>query len=169
MGGFSACGTAHNNLAGFKVTPKKEADQIEVSLENREAIFDIFSPGGIGGAEVKLVSGTLPEKILLRLHLKGLEEFHLTADDKTLLAAVSSHGNNAVQESISAANNDNDGWRTIDPDNPYWMDIHIVDPEAKPVPKIPLKDGYFEVAVPKYFIKKKISAFSIDWIDFYRE
>jgi hypothetical protein len=168
-GSFCACGTSHNNLASFEAVPKKETDQIEVSLEKQAAVFDIFSPGGIGGAEVKLASGTLPETILLRLHLRGLEEFRLTAGNKTLLAAVSSHGDNSIQESISAKSNDIDDWRTIDPDSPYWMDIQIVDPEAKSAPKIPLEDGYFEVTIPRFFIKTKISAFSIRWIDFYRE
>lgn len=169
MYGFSACRTSHNTLARFEVIPKKEADQIEVSFEDQAAVFDIFSPGGIGGAEVKLASGNLPEKILLRLHLKGLEEFRLTAGDKTLQAEASSHGDNAIRESISAIRNDSDGWRKLDPNSPYWMDVQIVDPEAKTAPKVPLKNGYFEVAVPKYFIKKKISVFSIRWIDFYRE
>lgn len=169
MGGFCACGTTHNNLARFEVIPKKEADQIEVSFEKQAAVFDIFSPDGIGGAEVKLASGALPEKILLRLHLKGLEEFRLTASDKTLLAEVSSHGNNAVRESISDTSKNGDGWETIDPNSPYWMDIKMVNPETKPAPKVPLKNGYFEMAVPQYFIKSKISAFSIRWIDFYRE
>lgn len=168
-GSFCACGTSHNNLARFEVVPKKETDQIEVDFENRVAVFDIFSPGGIGGAEIKLASGTLPEKILLRLHLKGLEEFRLTAGDKTLQAEVSSHGDNAVRESVSAKSKNSDEWRMIEPGSPYWMDVKIVDPEAKPAPKIPLKNGYFEVAVPQYFIKSKISAFSIRWIDFYRE
>ena len=168
-GSFCACGTSHNNLARFEVIPKKEADQIEVSFEDQAAVFDIFSPGGIGGAEVKLTSGALPEKVLLRLHLKGLEEFRLTAGDKTLLASVSSHGDNAVQESISAKSNDSDSWRTIDPDSPYWMDIHIMDPEENTTPNIPLENGYFEVTLPTYFIKTKISDFSIRWIDFYRE
>jgi len=169
MVGFCACGSSHNNLAKFEVVPKKEADRIEVSFEEQAAIFDIFSPGGIGSAEVKLASGALPEKILLRLHLKGLEEFRLTAGDKTLLTEVSGHGDNAVQESISNTSNDSEDWQTIDPGSLYWMDIKVVDPEARPTPQIPLKNGYFEVAVPSYFIKTNISAFSIRWIDFYRE
>lgn len=136
---------------------------------NRTAVFEIFSPGGIGEAEIKLVSGAPPEKLLLQFYLKGLEELRITAANTALLISVSSHGDFAVRQSIRTEDNDSASWKLLDAGSEYWTDVRIVNGEGKAGNEIPLQNGYFEAALPEHFIKNKIFVFSLRWIDFYRE
>ena len=52
------------------------------------------------------------------------------------------------------------------PGHPLWMEIEIV--SGQPEKKIPLEEGYFEIRLPKEFIRKAGRSFEIAWIDFYR-
>ena len=168
--GFIACAPSRGASAKFQISPKKAADRVELkSGKNGSTVFEVFSPGGIGEAEIKLVSGTPPQKIVLRFYLKGLEELRITAGNTALLISVSSHGDQAVHQSIRMENADSVHWQQIDSGSQYWTEIRMVDTEGKPANKIPLKNGYFEAVLPQNFINDKTPVFSLRWIDFYRE
>src|SRR5262245_62174031 len=74
----------------FTVTTKNQDDQVDIQHENGITTADIHSPTGIGSATFELVSGAMPESVILRLHLKGLEEFRLVSDQATIAASGSS-------------------------------------------------------------------------------
>jgi hypothetical protein len=47
-------------------------------------------------------------------------------------------------------------------------DIRIVSGEGKPAKELPLKDGYFEMMLPKAFFEGNPKSIALSWIDFYR-
>jgi hypothetical protein len=56
----------------------------------------------------------------------------------------------------------------LDEKSPFWTDIRIVSGDGKPVKELPLKDGYFEMALPRAFFEGTPKAITVNWIDFYR-
>ena len=147
----------------FNVTTKNQEDQIHIQQENSIITVDIHSPTGIGSAKFELESGAMPETMVLRLHLKGLEDVRLISDQATISASVSSSAvfNVTNQQIISAGNE-----YSITPIDPLWMKIQIVSDQTDK--KIPLEAGFFEITVPKEFIQTAGNSFEIQWIDFYR-
>ena len=147
----------------FSTIAKNQDDQINIQYVSNVTVIDVQSPTGIGSARFELESGGMPENLVLRLHLKGLEEFRLISDQTAIAASASSRGVFDVndQRVISSG-----GEYSIMPIDPLWMKIEIVSDQA--TKKIPLEDGYFEITVPKQFIRNAGNSFEIQWIDFYR-
>lgn len=147
----------------FNVTTKNQDDQINFQQENNITTVDIHSPTGIGSATFELKSGSMPEKVLLRLHLTGLEQFKLVSDQTTLAAHGSSNeAFNITGQSVIAAGNE----YAITPIDPLWTTVEVVSAQADKT--IPLDQGYFEITIPKEFIRRAGNSFEIQWIDFFR-
>lgn len=147
----------------FKITVSNPKDIVSVTSEEGISLIDINSPGGIGSAHFELVSGTLPEKIITRLHLKGLEEFRLSYDETLITASIPSSSifNTSTQKVITPGGE----YPTL-PGHPLWLEIKIVSDQM--VEKIPLEEGYFEITFPDEFNKKTGDSFDIQWVDFFR-
>ena len=145
----------------FSVQAKNGDDQITLQYQENTTFIEIQSPSGIGSAAFKLESGNLPERIVARLDLKGLEEFRLIAGQITLAASVpSSEGIEAQsQRKISGTSE-----QAIRSGDAFWLDIKTVSNSQQ----IPLKDGYFEISLPQQFIQESGGFFEIHWIDFFR-
>lgn len=147
----------------FNIVTKNQNDQINIQQENGVTTADIYSPTGIGSAAFKLESGPMPEKVVLRLHLTGLEQFQLVSDQTTLAAHGSSNEVfNITGQSVITAGNE----YAITSIDPLWTKVEIVSGQADK--KIPLDEGYFEVTIPKEFIRRAGNSFEIQWIDFFR-
>ena len=147
----------------FSITTKNQDDQVNIQYVDGFTVIVVQSPTGVGSAKFDLESGGMPEKIVLRLHLKGLEEFRLISSQTIIAASASSSGMFGVndQRVISAGSE-----YSIMPIDPLWMKIEIV--SAQGTKKIPLEEGYFEIIVPSEFLRNAGSSFEIQWIDFYR-
>ena len=147
----------------FSFSLKNQDDQIEIQHENGVTTIDILSPRGIGSAQLKLESGSMPERTVLRLYFKGLEEVRLISDQATIAASASSSDVfNVTDQRVRSLGNE----YSLTPIDPLWMKIEIVSDHSDK--NIPLEDGYFEIAVPKEFIRSAGNSFEIQWIDFYR-
>ena len=147
----------------FKITPAKQEDIVTVANENNATVFDIQSVSGIGSASIELVSGTMPETVMVRLHTTGLEEFRLSYNETTIAASIpSGEGFGNPNERLLSP----DGESPITILHPLWMKIEIVSNQS--VQKIPLEEGYFEITLPKELTKDSGGAFEISWIDFFR-
>ena len=147
----------------FSTTLKNHDDQVNTQHENGTTAIDIFSPSGIGSAQLKLESGPMPERMILRLHLKGLEELQLISNRSTIAASASgSEIFNISDQKVIASGNE----YFLTPIDPLWMKIEIISSQTDK--KIPLEDGYFEITIPKEFIQSAGNSFEIQWIDFYR-
>jgi hypothetical protein len=73
----------------FKTTTKRKDDAVEVRAEKDRAVFIVKSPFGISQAVIERTEEKWPEAVVLRLSLKGLENFRAANGKVTLEAAVS--------------------------------------------------------------------------------
>ena len=154
--------SADDDKPPFTITTKRDNDKVEVKVEKDKTVFVVRSPFGISQAVIERTGDKWPEAVTLRLHLKGLESFRATNGKVTLDAAVSS--NNAKVRLWKDGKEET----PLDPKSPYWMEIHMVGGDGKPDKAIPLKDGHFEMALPRAFFEGNPKAITVNWIDFYR-
>src|SRR5215467_13237799 len=150
--------------AKFKVTTKRQDDAVEVQADKDRTVFSVKSPFGISQAVIEREGEKWPDAVVLRLHLKGLESFRVSNGKVTLDAAV------GIQEGKEKVRRWKDGKEDapLGEKSPLWTDIRIVGGDGKPAKELPLKDGYFEVALPRAFFEGNSKAVTVNWIDFYR-
>jgi hypothetical protein len=152
---------AQDSLPEFRVAVKNSNDKITVLDEDSRTVIDIHSDFGIGSASLELVSGSMPTIILLRLHLKGLEDFQLISPQTTIAASFSTgEVFNVINQRVVSSNTE----RPLFIIDPLWMNIDIVSANQD----IPVDEGYFEIVVPEKFLRNAGNSFEIKWIDFYR-
>ncbi len=160
--GITNCVTAYGDDPPFKITTKRDDDKIEVTVEQGTAVISARSPFGISQAIIEPNGNKWPNVVTLRLHVKGLEKIKVTSGNDTLEAAVSSQDGKVRL------------WKNGKEDSPlhtkhqYWMEIRMVEKDGKPVKTIPLKDGYFEMRLPKALFEDNPKSITLNWIDFYR-
>lgn len=151
----------------FKITTKRSDDKVDLypSVDKGSiAIFSIRSPFGISNATIERIESNWKQPIVIRLHLKGLENLQITNGKTTLEASVSSHD----EKSRVRFWKDKDEDKLLDSTSPYWMEIRMMDRDEKLTNAIPLIDGYFEMQLPKAMFEDNPKSITISWIDFYR-
>jgi hypothetical protein len=57
----------------------------------------------------------------------------------------------------------------LDDKNAFWTDIRIMGDDGKSAKELPLKDGYFEMSLPKALFEGQPKSITLNWIDFYRQ
>ena len=148
----------------FEVATKKSEDRLMVALKGGTAIYTVTSPSGTGSGTISLAKGQWPEAVVLRLNLKGLDSFR-ASNGKVTLAAAMSRSNQGQRVRLWKDSQEN---APLDEKNTLWTDIRIVGEDGKPAKEIPLKDGFFEVVLPKAFFESNPKSITVEWIDFYR-
>jgi hypothetical protein len=149
----------------LNVAPDQQDTRITVGAEAQQTVVQVFSPSGIGGANIEVTSAALPQKLVLRFHLRGLEELRFTYGDMVVTARISSAEERAISQSYRGGRGGAQE-QSIAETSPYWMPIRIVPSGAQATP--PPQEGYIEVEAPADFIARGQRTFSIRWIDFYR-
>jgi hypothetical protein len=151
--------------AGFKITTRRADDAVAVRAEKDRAVVAVQSPFGISQAVVERLGDSWPETMVLRLHLKGLERFRASNGKVTLDAAV------YIQEGKGKVRLWKDGKEDalLDEKSPFWVDIRITGSDGTPAQELPLKDGYFEMTLPRAFFEGNPRTITLNWIDFYRQ
>ncbi len=147
-----------------KVTTRRADDTVRVLSEKAVTVLDVRSPFGISQVVVERTGAAWPERIKLRLHLKGLSSLRVTAGKLRLDAAA------AVRDGKLEVRQWKDGKEDapLDEKSPLWMAIRAVGADGKPARDIPLKGGYFEVTLPRALFAGGPKAITLAWIDFYR-
>lgn len=145
----------------FKITTKREDDRVEVKTDKDKVVFSVHSPFGISTV-IERAGEKWPDAVVLRLHLKGLENFSVSNDKVKLEASVSS------QDGKVRLWKDGKEDTPLDAQSSYWTEIQMVGSDGKPAKTIPLKDGYFEMQLPKAFFEGNPKSITLNWIDFYR-
>ena len=155
---------AADDTPPFKVATKRDDDRVDVKAEKGKATFSIHSPFGISNATIERTGETWPDAVVLRLHLKGLENFKVTNGKVKLEASAS------LQEGKPLVRLWKDGKEDapLDAKSPFWMTIRMIGGDGKSAKAIPLKDGYFEMTMPKAFVEGNPKSITVSWIDFYR-
>lgn len=132
-------------------------------LPGQDGVFDVYSPGGIGGATIQVTDGTPLPRVILRLHLAGLEELRIGQGETQLGLAVSSRGEGVVYEALLSADGQE---QPIGPDHPLWLTVTRLEADAAAVNKADA--DYFQIILPPIFLQAVGDTLSLHWIDFYR-
>ena len=126
-------------------------------------LFYIYSPTGIGDANIALTAGDLPETIQIRLFVSNLEHLELSYGDVTIIATANASG--PQKETLQLAG----GTANLSPGDFYWMNIQPLSAEdgAKFFGK-PAYPPSFLITMPKDFFVSGQTSFSLRWVDYYR-
>lgn len=148
----------------LKITTKRDTDRVDIDFKSGKAAISIRSPFGISQAVINRAEKTWPAAVTLKLYLQGLESLRISNGKVTLHAAVSS----SEIKPLPRIWKDNAENVLLDDKSPYWLDLRMIGSDGKPADAIPLKDGYFEITIPKRLIEGNPQSITVDWIDFYR-
>lgn len=146
----------------FTITTQRDNDKVEVKAEKQTTIFSVHSPFGISQALIERNDENWPDRIIVRLHLKGLESFNVSDGKVTLEAAVSS------EDGPVRLWKDGKEDSPLDTASPYWTKIRTVGKAGSAVSTLPLDDGYFEIPLPTALFEDNPKSITVKWIDFYR-
>ncbi len=148
----------------FVITTKRTDDKVEVKIEDGKTFVSIRSPFGISQAVIERTEDKWPNPVVIRLQLKGLENLRIANGKVTLEAAVSSHTDKPRVRLWKDRKED----ELLDSKSPYWMEIRSIGSDGKPTNVVPLKDGYFEMQLPKAFLEDNPKSITVHWVDLYR-
>ena len=149
----------------FDIAGMSAADRIEIQNQEESTLIDVQSPTGIGSARFELEEGDMPARLVVRLHLGGLEDFRISSSSgETTIAASFSTSEvfNRYNQRIILSGRE----FPITPLHPLWLEMRVVSEEA--ARSVPLKEGYFEITLPAKFLEEAVGSFEMRWIDFYR-
>lgn len=144
----------------FEAKVGREGSKVRFVTEDDKTIIDITSEFGIDNATISRKLDKWPKAILVRLHLSGLESFKASSGNVAVEWSVASTGDHATRSSLVS------GLRVaeITKGSPYFAEVRIVGGNGK----IPLNDGYFEVALPSKLFEGNSEEITLRWIEFYR-
>ena len=156
--------TTNGDAPRLKITTKKQDDTVEVRADKDRMVFIVRSPSGISQAVIERQDNNWPKVVVLRLHLKGLENFRVSSGKVRLDGAVS------IQKGKPKVRLWKDGKEDapLDEKSPFRAEIRIVGGDGKPARELPLKDGYFEITLPRAFLEGNPKEVAVRWIDFHR-
>ena len=147
-------------------TPRRPDAQIEVTQTPTQTLLAVVSQGGIGEADVSLTPGAKPSRLIIHLHLRGLEQFRLIYGDTIITVAVASVGQPIVRQQrslVSAPVIE----EPLTSTSRFWLPLRLVTDAASGA-KIPLENGFFELEAPADLLAGDYRAFRFEWIDFFR-
>ena len=134
------------------LTLAKQGDKSTLGEKDGTLWIEIESPSGIGSADVTwTVTPTTP--VILRLHLRGLEELSLVHGDVATSVSVSSSTPHSVTQ--STRDKPGDEPRQIAEGDPAWLNVSW-------------SDDYFDIALSDPRLTQPGAPLEIRWIDFYR-
>ena len=126
------------NFEYRKKGPHGSPNSIEAKVAESSVVFDVKSGSGIGSGSIKLKEGNWPKKVLVRLHLRGLEGFSV------------SNGKKTIQRSDLNV-------RMLDPEGNLLEGKYLLK-----------NKGYYEAIVPSSLLGPEVREIQIRWVDFYR-
>lgn len=162
--GLRAADEKSDDAPMFKVAPAKKTDSVTVQQEKAKVVFVVQSPSGIGSATIERTADTWPEAVIVKLQLKGLESFVASNGKTKLNAAISSNDGKPKARLWK----DDKETELLDGNSPLWMNIHVLGADGKPAKELPLKNGSFEMTLPKALLEGNPKTITLKWIDFHR-
>jgi DNA-binding beta-propeller fold protein YncE len=149
---------------GIKVTPRRPDDSCQITAEQGKTTLDVTSPFGISRAVMQRVDEQWAGQIVVRLHLKGLENFRAGNGRVTVQGAAGVRDGKPDVRLWKGGKDTEELPRT----DPLWTEVRIIGGDGKPAKEVPLKDGYFEIPLPRGLFEGNPTTVTLEWIDFYR-
>jgi hypothetical protein len=163
---LAGCGAMQSPPITVRATASNETVVSTEVLSDDRVQITIMSPSGIGRSEIAIDGSRLPKRVVLRLHVRGLENLHLTYGSTQVQGFVTSTAPYAIHQQIVASGSAASA-HDLGPDSPFWMPLRLVASDAT-TPTIPLANGWIEVELPPDFYAANARSFILDWVDFYR-
>ncbi len=157
---WAAVHAAEPDKQPIRVDARRSNTEVVVRSQGETTTIDVRSPFGIDRATITRVGKEWSRKVVLRLHLKGLESLRVTAGNRGIEWSVSSSKKPKFRMALHEGGKET----PLKNGSPFWTEGKIVAEDVK----IPLKDGYFEVAVPGKLLEGNPETIAVRWIDFYR-
>lgn len=145
----------------FSVESIRGGEAIEIEQADSGLILSVRSRSGIGRAIVVRQVASWPMVVKVRLHLKGLEAFRISAGKQGVGVSISSGNSESVRVHLMSEGREGP---QLTKESPLWVNVKIVARDKK----IPVKDGYFELELPQALFRDNPAKISLHWIDFYR-
>lgn len=156
---------------GLEARDVREGTKVTFAGNNEQAAVDIRCERGIDRCTLVRKGEQWPKQLTLRIHLRGLESFKVTADNTTIAWAVQSSGEHASHSTLTSGKRETQ----LEPGDPYHT---IARPVRSPDPVRIVKEspqratvdipGCFEVPLPARLLAGNPEQLQLQWIDFYR-
>ena len=130
-----------------KKGPHGSPNSILATIGRSKTIFDVKSGFGIGAGKIRLATGEWPEKVLVRLHLTGLEGFSVSNGKQSLTRS------DLDIRILDLKGNPVKG--------PYLLKS-LGPNKSKRI------EGYYEARIPQSLLTEDTKEIRISWVDFYR-
>lgn len=150
--------------SGLKVGPRKPEDRTSMEATPGSTIVTITSESGIGGATIERSGATWPDRLVVRLRLRGLESLTVQGGGISLTGSCPVAGTSLAPKPIRE---DHPGTPS-DRDGTPALSIRAVGADGQPASAVPLNGGYFEVEVPHALMSNQVTKLGLEWIDFHR-
>jgi hypothetical protein len=157
-------GVSDNPSARFTITTRKADDAVAVGGDQERTVFDIKSPSGISRAVITRAADSWPKAVVVRLHLKGLENLKVSAGDVAVGAAVGVRDGNVEARQWTLSKDET----PLAPDDPRRLAIRVLGRDGKTAARTPIDGGHVEVTLPPAFLRANPKSLTVEWIDFYR-
>jgi len=141
-----------------KKGPHDGLRQIKATLGNDSVVFDVTDQFGIGGGAINLVEGQWPKKVLIRLHLTGLEGFGVTVGGEIF--------SGSYHEGNLPPRKDRLQTRMLDAKGNPLKGRYLLKATGPNASKRII--GYYEAEVPQSVFKSGAKKIDLSWVDFYR-
>jgi hypothetical protein len=145
----------------FTVETIRGGEAIKFEQADGGLILSVRSRSGIGRATVARKVASWPMVVKVRLHLKGLESFRISAGKQGVGVSVSSGNSETVRVHLIPEGREGP---LLTKESLLWVKVKVVAKDKK----IPVKDGYFELELPQALFNGNPAQISLHWIDFYR-
>lgn len=140
---------------------RRTDSRVELSGAGEEVFATVTSQSGLGSATLSRVGERWPKALVVRLHLRGLES--LVVDDGATVVEWSKSSSGAQDCRVSIRQKAGEE-RAIKLGHQYFSELKTVGGDGK----VPLRDGYFEIALPAALLDGNPQEIALRWIDFYR-
>ena len=105
--------------ATYRASAVKGNSRIAFTPSDDALLIDITSPSGIGSAAIEKTAGQWSGKIVMRLHVKGVERFKFQYGSGTIELIGSSKGDTAIREIYTQPGK----MITVSPGDSYWIGV----------------------------------------------
>jgi hypothetical protein len=156
--------TADDSKSIFKITLGKRDDVAAIRADKDKATVTVESPFGISRMDLERRAENWPKVVVVRLRVKGLENFKVTSG-KTRLEGAAGVRDGKPEVRLWK---DGDEKAPLDAKSPFWVKVNIVDGAGQAAKEVPVKDGFFELTLPAALFEGNPKSITVSWIDFYR-
>jgi len=150
--------------ARFTVTTRKADDTVAVGGDQERTAFDVRSPSGISREVIGRTGDAWPKAVVVRLHLKGLENLKVSAGTVAVGAAAALR-DGRVEVRQWVLDKDDTPLAATDPRR---LAIRVLGKDGKTAAGVPLDGGHFEVTLPAAVLRANSTSLTVEWVDFYR-